>query len=147
MGRLKEVYKKPTTKLTYKIQVIETLEIQEWTIEGMLSVINENRSSGWTDYTEEDFLEGWNEWIEGEFYALIENKERYFIDTIKEGTVINSFWKVDEEGRIYLWSAFERWEYAVNTNKNKEGFYNEVKKNKGFKETNRQLVHKFLGTV
>jgi len=56
---------------TYNIKVLETNEIQEWTLADILNEINRDRSSGWTDYDETDWEEGWNEWIEGEFYSLI----------------------------------------------------------------------------
>lgn len=50
-----------------KIKDIETGEIQEWSIDAMLDEINRDRSSGWTNYDEKDYLEGWDEWVEGEF--------------------------------------------------------------------------------
>ena len=56
---------------TYNIKVLETNEIQEWTLADILNEINRDRSGGWTDYDETDWEEGWNEWIEGEFYSLI----------------------------------------------------------------------------
>lgn len=62
-----------TTPRTVKIRVLpvfgETERVEEWTMEDVLAKINEDRSSQWTDYTEEDWKEGWDEWIEGEFYS------------------------------------------------------------------------------
>lgn len=56
------------------IKVIETGEIQQWPIEAVLEEINRDRSSGWTDYDESDWQEGWDEWIEGEFYSRNTNQ-------------------------------------------------------------------------
>jgi len=55
----------------YDIKVIETNEIQKWSLGDILDEINRDRSGSWTHYDETDWLEGWNEWIEGEFYSLI----------------------------------------------------------------------------
>ena len=46
-----------------------------WTIQQMLQEINRDRSSDWKKYDCKDFMEGWNEWVEGNFYTLVkENK-------------------------------------------------------------------------
>ena len=55
----------------FKIKVIETDEVQVWSLEDILAEINRDRSSNWTDYDESDWLEGWNEWVHGEFYELL----------------------------------------------------------------------------
>jgi len=56
----------------YKILYIEENVVHEWTLEEILSEINRDRSDKWTDYDETDWREGWDEWIEGEFYKLLE---------------------------------------------------------------------------
>lgn len=56
------------------IKVIETGEIQQWPLEAVLEEINRDRSSGWTDYDESDWQEGWDEWVEGEFYSRNTNQ-------------------------------------------------------------------------
>ena len=48
----------------------ELERIEEWTLQDVLEEINKDRSDEWTDYDETDWKEGWNEWVEGEFYAL-----------------------------------------------------------------------------
>lgn len=48
----------------------EVERIEEWTLEDILEEINRDRSNGWTNYDETDWKEGWNEWVEGEFYSL-----------------------------------------------------------------------------
>ena len=60
----------------YKIKVLpsfgEDERFEEWTLEEILEEINRDRSDAWTDYDENDWREGWNHWVEGEFYSLIE---------------------------------------------------------------------------
>ena len=41
----------------------------EWSVEAMLTEINRDRNSEWVDYDEADYLEGWDEFVEGEFYT------------------------------------------------------------------------------
>jgi len=57
-----------------KIKVLpvwgEIERIEEWTLDEVLEEINRDRSAHWTDYDETDWKEGWNEWVEGEFYSL-----------------------------------------------------------------------------
>jgi len=52
-----------------KIKDLETGDIQEWSVDAMLSEINRDRGEHWLDYNEEDYLEGWDEWVEGDFYS------------------------------------------------------------------------------
>lgn len=52
-----------------KIRNLENNQITDWTIEEMLIEINRDRSESWTNYNESDYLEGWDEWVEGEFYT------------------------------------------------------------------------------
>ena len=49
--------------------------IQEWYLSDILEEINRDRSDEWIDYDETDWREGWNEWVEGEFYQLIDKFE------------------------------------------------------------------------
>jgi hypothetical protein len=63
--------KKSVFHVLYDIKVLETNEIQKWSLGDILDEINRDRSSGWIAYDETDWQEGWNEWIEGEFYSLI----------------------------------------------------------------------------
>lgn len=64
---LHEVLNKPI----YKVKNLETNEIEEWPLEAILEEINRDRSGGWTDYTESDWVEGWLEWVDGEYYELL----------------------------------------------------------------------------
>ena len=58
-----------------KIRDLATKEVKVWTIEQVLTEINRDRSDGWVDYDESDWLEGWMEWVEGDFYHLITTDE------------------------------------------------------------------------
>ena len=49
----------------------EKSEVQIWTMQQVLDEINRDRSDQWEDYDETDWIEGWNEWVEGEFYHLV----------------------------------------------------------------------------
>lgn len=51
------------------IKDLESGEIRYWTIEEILDEINRDRSETWTDYNESDWEEGWDAWIEGDFYT------------------------------------------------------------------------------
>ena len=57
-----------------KIRVLPTWgekgRIEEWTLEQVIDEINRDRSDNWTNYDETDWKEGWDEWVEGEFYSL-----------------------------------------------------------------------------
>ena len=55
---------------------LESGEILDWDLEDVLAEINRDHSDEWTDYDESDWLEGWNEWCEGEFYSIVE-PEKY----------------------------------------------------------------------
>ena len=48
----------------------EKERVEEWTLEEVLNEINRDRSDEWIDYDETDWKEGWEEWVEGEFYSL-----------------------------------------------------------------------------
>lgn len=56
----------------HKILNIETGLTENWSVEAMLYEINRDRSDSWTNYDEDDYIEGWNEWVDGEFYKLVD---------------------------------------------------------------------------
>jgi len=53
-----------------KVRYVEENEVHDWTLEDVLDVINRDRSENWTDYDKSDWQEGWDNWVEGEFYSL-----------------------------------------------------------------------------
>jgi hypothetical protein len=57
--------------VTYLIEDRDSGERAEWTQAEVLAEINRDRSDDWQSYTGEDILEGWHEWVEGEFYSMI----------------------------------------------------------------------------
>jgi len=57
--------------MNYKVKDLETNKLMDWTLADILSEINRDRSSEWQDYDKKDWLEGWHEWIEGDYYTLI----------------------------------------------------------------------------
>jgi len=50
------------------------------TLSQLLEYINADRSEEWKNYTEEDWMEGWLEWCEGENWtiSMISDKDTYF---------------------------------------------------------------------
>ena len=52
--------------------LFDTCDLVQWTLEEVLAEINRDRSSEWVPYDETDWLEGWNEFVEGEFYTLVD---------------------------------------------------------------------------
>jgi len=56
--------------MKYKIKDLLSGATYEWTIRDILNEINRDRSSEWTDYDETDWMEGWNQWVEGEYLSL-----------------------------------------------------------------------------
>lgn len=72
-----------------KVRNIEDEVIEDWTIDQILNEINRDRSGDWTDYDESDWREGWNEWVEGEFYSLIDEDGKLLTaDESIEGQII-----------------------------------------------------------
>lgn len=51
---------------------LETRAIKNWSIEEVLKEINRDRSEMWQDYDPSDWREGWLEFVEGDFYSLVE---------------------------------------------------------------------------
>lgn len=51
------------------VKDIDSGEVTEWTLEQVLKEINRDRSEVWTDYDESDWQEGWDEWVEGQYYT------------------------------------------------------------------------------
>lgn len=67
--------------VVFKVLNLETKEIQFWSIKAILEEINRDRSSKWTDYTEEDWVDGWMNWVEGEFYSILD-KNNYPLNNL-----------------------------------------------------------------
>ena len=58
-----------------RVQDIETGQINEWTLAQVLEEINRDRSEEWESYNEKDWREGWDFWVEGDYYNLLTGVE------------------------------------------------------------------------
>lgn len=58
------------SEFKHKVLNLETGVTKAWAIQEMLQMINRDRSEEWSDYDADDYVEGWVEWVEGDFYAL-----------------------------------------------------------------------------
>ena len=50
-------------------------KILHWTVKEALNEINKDRSQDWSGYNEDDWQEGWEEWVEGNEYKLLKISE------------------------------------------------------------------------
>lgn len=50
----------------FKIYDLKTRKVLFWDVKQMLAVINKDRGSNWEPYTEKNYIEGWNIWVEGD---------------------------------------------------------------------------------
>jgi len=50
----------------------DTNKIEHWTLEEVIDYINADRSEDWSDYDEGDWREGWREWVDPDYYTLVE---------------------------------------------------------------------------
>jgi len=71
-------------RITFKIYDVHDKKYLEWDIKQMLEEINRDRSSDWENYTEEDYIEGWNAWVEGDGYYECRG-------------IANYYWEVSDE--------------------------------------------------
>jgi hypothetical protein len=67
------------TEPTFQILNLATQETFTWTLTEILKEINRDRSEEWTDYNSEDWREGWDYWVEGEYYSMEGATRRDFI--------------------------------------------------------------------
>jgi hypothetical protein len=59
---------------TFKVKCLSTNQTHTWSLKEVLYEINRDRSYEWTDYTTNDFKEGWNTWVEGcGFYTMVQS--------------------------------------------------------------------------
>lgn len=54
-----------------KVKCIEDGTITDWNLEDILKEINRDRSDEWIDHDASDWFEGWNEWIDGQYYLMV----------------------------------------------------------------------------
>jgi len=59
---------------TVRVLDVEKGTSSLWAIEEVLEYINDDRSEDWTNYDENDWEEGWNEWIDDRIYKLVKSE-------------------------------------------------------------------------
>jgi hypothetical protein len=47
-----------------------------WDIEDVLNEINRDRSAKWTNYTKDDWFDGWNSWCEDDVYVVLSIEDK-----------------------------------------------------------------------
>ena len=47
-----------------------------WDIEDVLNEINKDRSAKWTNYTKDDWFDGWNSWCEDDVYVMLSIEDK-----------------------------------------------------------------------
>jgi len=58
------------------VKDMNTKEILKWSIKDVLHEINRDHSEQWTDYTIDDWKEGWDAWVEGSGdYTMVKHHE------------------------------------------------------------------------
>lgn len=56
---------------TYEIMEIRNGRMMVANMEDILKIINDQGQENWTPYTEEDWQEGWNEFVEGKTHKMV----------------------------------------------------------------------------
>lgn len=69
--------------------------------------------------------------------VITENEDRYFLQDSISGEFIQGLWKLQPDGRIYFWSAHDKWEYAIKRNEQKD-------KLEGLTETTKENVYRYI---
>ena len=47
-----------------------------WDIEDVLNEINRDRSAKWTNYTKDDWFDGWDSWCEDDVYVVLSIEDK-----------------------------------------------------------------------
>ena len=53
----------------------EWSEPRKWSTDEILKEINRYHSAEWIPYVKSDWLEGWSEWVEGEYHRIYKKEE------------------------------------------------------------------------
>jgi len=90
-----------------KVRYVEENEVHDWTLEDVLDVINRDRSEHWTDYDKSDWQEGWDNWVEGEFYSLKDENGKP-LNKFEDGGEMSKGGKIKvryvEENEVHDWT-------------------------------------------
>lgn len=69
--------------LVFQLVDLYSREVIVWGMEDIIYEINRDTSSEWSEYTVEDWVDGWAEWCEGDVYSM------YSIVDSRDGYVLN----------------------------------------------------------
>ena len=58
------------TDICYNVKNLETGKLEKWTMAEILIEINRDHSEEFIPYDLTDWLEGWNEFVEGVYYSI-----------------------------------------------------------------------------
>jgi hypothetical protein len=58
--------------MKYKIKDTESGKIHLWSVDQIVEEINRDRSEAWKPYNQTDWKEGWNHWVEGECFEIVD---------------------------------------------------------------------------
>jgi len=82
--------------MTLRTYEDDRVEIQQWTLESIVEEINTGRSNQWTPYNKSDWKEGWDQWVDGEFYSRHFLRELYQLTQLEQSQVLS-----DEQKKKY----------------------------------------------
>tara|TARA_R100001015_G_C4551749_1_gene113453 strand:- start:113 stop:298 length:186 start_codon:yes stop_codon:yes gene_type:complete len=55
-----------------KVLDINTGKVLNWSLDRIIKEINRDHSEEWIPYDQSDWREGWDVWVEGDLYKLID---------------------------------------------------------------------------
>ena len=58
--------------MKYKVKDVESGKIHLWSVDQIVEEINRDRSGTWKPYNRTDWKEGWNHWVEGECFEIVD---------------------------------------------------------------------------
>ena len=64
----------------HEILNLESNEVVVMTTAEMIEEVNRDRSDSWVDFNEDDFMNGWNHFVEGHILKYIRKMERKKVD-------------------------------------------------------------------
>lgn len=91
-----------------KVRHIESGKVRIWTPQEILNEINRDRCYTWVDYTQENWEDGWEDFVEGVDYELVvEEDEETSIENMAKSLAEELGWDADEEQLYGLFKSVE----------------------------------------
>lgn len=84
----------------YKVKNLETNQIEDWSIEQILDEINRDHSTEFTHHTEDDWEEGWEEWVEG--YGYYELLKPYAVTYNVDRDIVWEYFNTKEDAEEFF---------------------------------------------